>query len=90
MSCRVLGRKVEQAMLAELVAAARCRGITRIVGTYRPTPRNELVKDHYEKLGFARQSEAADGTTVWTLDVAGMVSPAVPMRVQRLGIEHVG
>jgi len=83
MSCRVLGRKVEQAVLAELVAAARARGIGRIVGVYRPTPRNQLVKDHYAKLGFATQPEAPDGTTTWTLDVATAPAHPVPMRVVR-------
>ena len=68
MSCRVLGRKVEQAVLAELVAAARRSGIARLVGTYRPTPRNQLVEHHYAKLGFTRQDDAPDGTTTWTLD----------------------
>ena len=70
MSCRVLGRKVEQAVLAELVAAARGCGIDRLVGVYRPTSRNQLVEDHYAKLGFVRQPDGAEGATIWTLDVA--------------------
>jgi FkbH-like protein len=53
MSCRVLGRRVEQAMLAQIVEAARRRGITRFLGTYLPTEKNAMVSDHYAKLGFA-------------------------------------
>ena len=52
MSCRVLARQVEQAVLQELVSHARELGINRIVGTYRPTERNRLVEDHYDRLGF--------------------------------------
>jgi FkbH-like protein len=84
MSCRVLGRRVEQAVLAELVRAARRRGIDRLVGEYRPTERNRLVEDHYAKLGFSRAAYRADGTTVWTLELAtAEISPA-PMQVHRL------
>jgi FkbH-like protein len=53
MSCRVLGRRVEEAVLAHLVPAARERGITRLLGTYLPTAKNAMVSDHYAKLGFA-------------------------------------
>ncbi len=84
MSCRVLGRKVEQAVLAELVAVARERGITSIVGVYRPTPRNQLVEQHYAKLGFAQQPDGREGETVWAYDVgAADIAPA-PMAVRRL------
>jgi FkbH-like protein len=83
MSCRVLGRKVEQAVLFEVVAAARARDIARLIGVYRPTPRNQLVEDHYAKLGFSRQADAADGATVWALDVATAEIAPVPMRVRR-------
>src|SRR5690349_14229534 len=53
MSCRVLGRRVEEAVLAELVRCAREEGTRRLIGRYLPSGRNELVCDHYRKLGFA-------------------------------------
>ena len=82
MSCRVLGRRVEDAMLACIAAAARERGITRLIGTYVPTAKNAMVADHYAKLGF-RQSDKKDGVTRWELDHAGYATPALPMRVVR-------
>ncbi len=89
MSCRVLGRKVEQAILGELLTAAREQGISRIVGIFRPTPRNQLVTGHYEKLGFDHAGEAPDGTTMWGLDVAAAAIPAVPMAVLRPHAETI-
>jgi FkbH-like protein len=83
MSCRVLGRKVEQATLAEILRAARARGIARLVGVYRPTARNKMVESHYATLGFERFGEEPDGTTLWTMDVATAVTPALPMEVSR-------
>ncbi len=82
MSCRVLGRKVEQMVLREIVLNARDVGVDRLVGTYRPTEKNALVKDHYEKLGFARVDERPGGVTVWSLSTDTEI-PAVPMKVRR-------
>jgi FkbH-like protein len=84
MSCRVLGRCVEQAVLQELVRHARTLGITRIVGAYRPTERNRLVEDHYAKLGFIECQRSADGETLWALDVAGYEEVSLPMTVVRI------
>ena len=67
MSCRVLGRGVEQATLTEMVAQARRRGIRRLVGEYIPTSRNKLVEDHYAKLGFEIVNRSEDGSTRWEL-----------------------
>jgi FkbH-like protein len=84
MSCRVLGRRVEQAVLQELVSQARKLGITRIVGTYRPTERNRLVEDHYAKLGFTECPRPTEGSTVWSLELATYTDISLPMKVVRL------
>ena len=63
MSCRVLGRKVEQMVLREILAHARAAGICRLAGVYRPTDRNKLVFDHFAKLGFAKVEEEEFGQT---------------------------
>ncbi len=55
MSCRVIGRTLETAILHFLEgrAAARCAGEIR--GEYLPTPKNSLCRDFYARHGF-RQS----------------------------------
>ena len=53
MSCRVLGRQVEMAMLSEIVTAARRHGVLWLFGRYYPTAKNGMVADHYTKLGFS-------------------------------------
>lgn len=57
MSCRVLNRGLEKAVLNVLVAAAKSRGIHRIIGEYLPTEKNGMVKEHYPRLGFAPLSD---------------------------------
>ena len=71
MSCRILGRRVEHAMLAVIAADAAAAGGTRLLGRYRPTPRNGLVKGLYPALGFT-PIEAADGDDdLWSLPLDG-------------------
>jgi FkbH-like protein len=88
MSCRVLGRRVEQAVLAELVEQARMRGVRKLMGSYLPTEKNQLVENHYEKLGFALLERIEGGGTRWQLDVDALApNAALPMRIERLGFE---
>jgi FkbH-like protein len=89
MSCRVLGRRVEDAILQELLLRARQRGIEAIIGTYHPTERNKLVQDHYAKLGFALLERREDGTTIWQLSVADAPIEMLPLEVRRADAELV-
>jgi FkbH-like protein len=82
MSCRVLGRKVEQAVLAVLCAEAAGRGIRRLIGSYLPSGRNGLVEKHYEKLGFSLLERKEDGATTWTLDVKALPLGDLPIKVR--------
>ncbi len=52
MSCRVLGRGVEAAMLDVLVREVTLLGAASLVGQYIPSEKNAMVRDHYGKLGF--------------------------------------
>ena len=52
MSCRALGRQMERFMFDRMMEAAAVRGVRQITGVYRPTAKNGLVADLFEKLGF--------------------------------------
>lgn len=81
MSCRVLGRRVQDAALAHLAAAARAHGARRLVGRYIPSPKNAMVRDHYAKLGFTKIGDDPGGETLWELDLATYAAPDLPMVV---------
>jgi FkbH-like protein len=83
MSCRVLGRKVEEATLTVLAAAARRLGVTSLQGEYLPTAKNAMVKDHYSKLGFTVDEASADATR-YRLDLAAYVAPELPMLIETM------
>jgi FkbH-like protein len=69
MSCRVLKRDMEVAMLDAMVERAARAGIDTLVGYYLPTRKNEMVADHYEKLGFIRLNSSPADAPVFTLSV---------------------
>lgn len=56
MSCRVLKRGMENFILNTLTSYAKANGFKRIIGEYIPTPKNEIVKDHYQNLGFVEDN----------------------------------
>ena len=69
MSCRVLKRGMEVAMLDAVVQRAQEANATTLQGYYTPTKKNGMVADHYEKLGFDLESRDPDKTSVWTLNI---------------------
>lgn len=64
MSCRVLKRGMEDFTMNTIVECARKLGALRVIGEYIPTPKNSMVKEHYNMLGFTK----LDGGR-WALDV---------------------
>ena len=70
MSCRVLKRDMEFAMMDELVATCRQRGLKKLIGHYYPTKKNKMVKEFYAMQGFTKVEEDAQGNTRWELDIA--------------------
>ena len=71
MSCRVLKRGVEAALVNHLFEQARLRGLGGVRGAYVKTDRNGLVADFYRDFGFAPiQDEGGDGAQLWQLACA--------------------
>ena len=81
MSCRVLGRGVENATLNLLVEQALELGCDILRGEYRPTAKNGMVRDHYRQLGFTLTEEAADGITHWELPLTGYTPRPTHMKI---------
>ncbi|KJE24964.1 subfamily IIIC HAD-superfamily phosphatase [Frankia torreyi] len=85
MSCRVIGRTLEDEVAGLILAEARRRGLARVVGEYRPSPKNALVADLYERLGFTRMDAPDDpsepGTIHWSRAADAPYAPPALMRV---------
>jgi len=70
MSCRVLGRQVEEASMNLVIEEAKRLGARNLLGEYLPTKKNGMVKEHYRKLKFTQTNELDDGSSAWHLSVA--------------------
>lgn len=69
MSCRVLKRDMEYAMMDTLVEQCIAQGLYKIMGYYYPTAKNHMVQDFYSLQGFDKLSEDESGNTVWEFDI---------------------
>ncbi|MAI78969.1 MAG: methoxymalonyl-ACP biosynthesis protein FkbH [Deltaproteobacteria bacterium] len=85
MSCRVMKRGVEDFVLNDLVRVATERGLTRLLGEYRPTEKNGMVSQHYENLGFEARGENEPGVTRWELSLTAPLTPK-PNQIQEVRI----
>ena len=65
MSCRVLKRDMEFAMMDTLVEACKQQGLSTIYGYYYPTAKNAMVKEFYSLQGFEKTAEDDQGNTTW-------------------------
>lgn len=70
MSCRVLKRDMEFAMMDELVQLCKNRGVTKLVGHFYPTAKNKMVKEFYGLHGFVKTEEDTAGNATWELPVS--------------------
>lgn len=78
MSCRVLGRRVELAVLQDIIVDAKDSGVSVLIGEYIPTLRNVIVKDHYKNLGFT-QTFNDQKTETWELDINTYQFKGIPI-----------
>ena len=70
MSCRVIGRMVEDSFISYMAEILRAKGIINVIGEYIPTKKNSLVKDLYKRFGFDLSESREDGSTIWRFDLS--------------------
>jgi FkbH-like protein len=75
MSCRVIGRTVENAMLRRLCEVALERGCTSVRGTFIRSAKNDIVADLFARLGFDPIAQAPDRSD-WAFDLSAIGLPA--------------
>jgi FkbH-like protein len=68
MSCRVLKRGLEFAMLEQLCKIAHAHGLQRVVGHFLPTAKNSMAANFYQEAGFTQQSESPT-ESIWQLEL---------------------
>lgn len=82
MSCRVLKRQVEDAVLNELARIALQRNCTTLKGVYLPTTKNEMVRDFYPRMGFVSVT-SDDNPGLFTLSLHSYKPTELKMAINR-------
>jgi len=77
LSCRVIGRTVEDAILHFLVEEAKAQGASRLQGWFLPTRKNAPAEKFYEMRGF-QLVERNDSGALWGLDLANAAVACPP------------
>lgn len=72
MSCRVLKRGMENFTLNTIIKYAKENGFKKVIGEYIETPKNKMVENHYQELGFT--SIDCDGQNLYELEVNNYVN----------------
>jgi FkbH-like protein len=86
LSCRVIGRTIETAILATLAEDARAAGVQTLSGSFIPTKKNAPARDFYGSHGFTKASEE-DGRELWRLDLTATTVEAPPWVERLTGVE---
>ena len=68
MSCRVLGRTVEQAFLSWIAQQEKSRGLIQLVGLCQPSPKNGPFLNFYKKWGMSLwEKDEQSGREKWSV-----------------------
>lgn len=75
LSCRVLGRKVEEAFLLSILRLAKDKVVASVIGKYVRTKKNSQTEYFYEKNGFVSIPQKDNGTDLQTyeFDLGGTI-----------------
>jgi FkbH-like protein len=74
LSCRVIGRTVETAMLGFLSDVSKSAGVRELQGWFIPTKKNAPVRELFPSHGFA-QIRSENEATLWSLNLSEAAIP---------------
>jgi FkbH-like protein len=73
MSCRVIGRGIELALMSSISSDCAQRGISKLYGEYLSSAKNQLASLFLSDCGFVREHERGDGG--WSIEPGSDVIP---------------
>ena len=82
LSCRVIGRGIEQAFLHFICQNAIKKNIKKIIGKFLPTQKNTIAESFYPNMGFKIQSSNKQ-ENVFSLDLSSNLV-SLPMHINKI------
>lgn len=86
MSCRVMGRNIEDAIAEDIEADLRRRGYQRLRAVYLPTPKNAPVAGLYERLGYKKTRSVGQGGAEYEIGLADAPKRSYYVRMERSAV----
>jgi FkbH-like protein len=83
LSCRVMGKRVEETIVHHLTETARRLGAKKLKAVYKQTKKNQPVLDFWRSSGFKRES---DNTFTWDLEKPYPQPRAIELIVNKVGM----
>jgi len=79
MSCRVLGRRAEHALLGAIARRAHAAGARALIGEFIPTKKNAPAAGFYRDAGFVPEPAATSAGAAAAATTIAQVSEIVPL-----------
>ncbi|UVQ79841.1 HAD-IIIC family phosphatase [Parabacteroides distasonis] len=73
LSCRILGKGIEEAFLSGILNILRNRGVKLVKASYIPTAKNMQVSGFYERTDFVLDSQDKDGSKFYHLNMGAEI-----------------
>ena len=81
MSCRVLKRDMEFAMLHKLVEECNYKNLKKIKGIYKSTSKNQMVSNLFSDFGFKFIEKRVDEAMVWELVIEDYIQKEITITI---------
>ena len=75
LSCRIIGRGVEDALLSEIIKRAKKEGVKKVKGVFIPTKKNKPAEKFFEEFGFKKENE------YWVFDTEQTIKSADHIKI---------
>ena len=77
LSCRIMGRGVEETMLSQIIQKAKATGVKRIKGKFIPTTKNKPAENFYKSYEFKKIGE------YWVFDMEQNIEVPTHIKLRR-------
>ena len=77
LSCRIMGRGVEETMLSQIIQKAKSAGVKNIKGEFIPTKKNKPAENFYNDYGFKKIGD------YWVFDTNQKISTPSHIKLRR-------
>lgn len=84
LSCRILGRTIENEFLNQIISDALKAGVEKIYGHYISTEKNRQASEFYKNFGFHYINNNNEKNTIWELNISDRkITPSSRFKVLR-------